>query len=196
MGAARTWPVAKAWAVAVEVVATSYGLDPEVLRAESRGRGPRPPEDAREPKKIAVFLAVALSNCAYAALARHISLHKDTIASHCDDVRDACAKDYTREQLVDALMILGAGRLASGDTQAARSRDDATIFGLLVALHSRFDRLERGFAARIVHPSTTDEGALHPSFEPDHADVIDALDAPGEDLEDDEREVASEDDAA
>lgn len=177
MASAKVWPVADAWKAAVEVTASSYGVDAELLRAESRGRGPKPPEKARWPKKLAVYLTVALSGCQYVALAQHLALHKDTIASHCDSVREACAVDVELEERVDALMLLAATRLGAARGEVGKSREDATVHALLIALHSRFDRLERSIAGAILHPSQTDEAGLHPSENPPHGNVITDADA-------------------
>lgn len=97
------WPLEPAWDVAVKAVSAAYRVDPNSITAESRGRGPRPPEAIREPKKVAIYLAVTLTGCDYAALGRHVGLHKDTVTSHCAWAREACAGDAELERRVEAL---------------------------------------------------------------------------------------------
>jgi len=106
----KRWPVARAWEVAVEITALAYGVDPAAITAETRGRGPRPPEAVREPKKIAVFVTIVLSGSDYTALARHLGMHKDTISSHCASVREACCADVIERQ-VEAILATSAMRL-------------------------------------------------------------------------------------
>jgi hypothetical protein len=98
---AEIWPMDAAWDAAVEVCAVGYGVAVDVIRAESRGRGPRPPRDTWQAKKMAVHLTVSLTNCDYAALGRAVGLHKDTIASHCAGIREAMAEDEAVERHSD-----------------------------------------------------------------------------------------------
>lgn len=113
MGPVQSWPLPAAWDAAVEVTAAVYGVAPGPLRAPSRGRGPRPPERAREPKKVAVWLAVLLSGRDYKAVARFLGLHKDTVSSHCADIREE-AIDDARERQLDALAAAATVRLELG----------------------------------------------------------------------------------
>lgn len=96
--------IAVAWETAVALCAATWGVTPDAIAAESRGRGPRPPEAVREPKKVAIYLAVTLADCQYTQLATVIGLHKDTVASHCDDIRNRCADDVEFEEQVEALV--------------------------------------------------------------------------------------------
>jgi hypothetical protein len=57
----------------------------------------------REPKKLALYVAVTLAGCDYASLSRHVGLHRDTVTSHCAEVRELCAADERIERLVEAL---------------------------------------------------------------------------------------------
>jgi hypothetical protein len=113
----KRWPVLVAWEEAVRTTAAAYGIEPELLRAESRGRGPKPPERAREPKKMAVHLAVVLADCSYAELGRAIGYHKDTIAGHCAEVREAVLHDDGAETAAAALERLARGRLELASLQ-------------------------------------------------------------------------------
>lgn len=104
MGDQQTkWPLDAAWRAAVQVTEGTFGLTPGAITAPSRGRGPRPPAEVREPKKLAIYLANSLADCDYAALARHVGLHKDTVHSHCAAVREALIGDEDLAQLVDTL---------------------------------------------------------------------------------------------
>lgn len=105
------WSIAEAWATASDVTAAAYGVGVELLRAESRGRGPRPPREAWEAKKVAVYLAVVLSDCDYAELGRLIGLHKDTVSSHCAAVRNSVLDSDMAETSAQALEALARGRL-------------------------------------------------------------------------------------
>lgn len=113
------WPIGDAWEAACEVTALTMGVDVDALRAPSRGRGPRPPKAAWMAKKMAVHVAVVLAECDYAVLGRLIGLHRDTIASHCAAIREACAgddrEDLRSEMLVGAASfrleaLVGAGK--------------------------------------------------------------------------------------
>ena len=109
-----TGRIAKCWEAAVVVTAAAYGVDPALVARQSRGRGPRPPPEIWEPRKLAVHLAIVLSDATYAELGRHIGLHRDTVASHCDWAREACAQDVELEGRVDALTTMGLSRVAFG----------------------------------------------------------------------------------
>lgn len=113
-GGISIWPMAAAWSAAVEVTAVAYGVPPEVIAAESRGRGPRPPREVWQAKKMAVHLAIVLGQCDYAALGRQIGLHRDTVASHCAWVRDS--EDEGVGALATSLQCLAANRLALSGT--------------------------------------------------------------------------------
>jgi hypothetical protein len=132
--------VASAWRAAVEVVAAAAGIDPDAIRGEGIRRGPRPSEAAREPKKIAIALAVTLSERSYASLARHVGLHKDTVCSHCADIRKACDDDVF-EQRFEALLILARARVC-GRQREPGAREDADLRTLMRAVLARLERIE------------------------------------------------------
>lgn len=111
--------ICEAWDASVEVTAAAFAVDPELLRAESRGRGPRPPRAAWMAKKMAVHLAIVLAGCDYIALARLLRLHKDTVSSHCAAIRDACAGDDDFEQLSLSLEVCARLRIDFGVRRAA-----------------------------------------------------------------------------
>lgn len=115
-GLTKKWSMAQAWAASVEVTAAAYDADPRDVAVQSRGRGPRPFKKVWEARKIAVYLAVVLSDCGYAELGRLIGLHRDTVASHCADVREAADVDRDEVSLV-ALEAMARGRLGQFDRQ-------------------------------------------------------------------------------
>lgn len=121
MAAGAHITVGAAWEAAVEVVASTYAISPAVLRAASRGRGPRPPRAAWAAKKMAVSLAVVLCGCDYIELARLLGLHKDTVSSHCAAIREACATDDDFEQLSLSLEVCARLRLAIDPPPAMRA---------------------------------------------------------------------------
>lgn len=146
----------------MEVVGAAYRVDPAIIRADSRGRGPKPPAHAIEAKKVAIFITVALCDCSYALLAKTIGYHKDTVCSHCDEVRRMCDDDAIEAE-VDRLIGLAAKR-AGVPRPASMARPDentASLRSLLLVVIERLDRLETTISA---HPSSTDERAVHPSF--------------------------------
>ena len=73
-GAIITWKITDAWTAAATVTAAAYGVPAALITAPSRGRGPRPATAVQLPKKMAVYLAVVLAGCDYAALGRAIGL--------------------------------------------------------------------------------------------------------------------------
>jgi hypothetical protein len=117
--ATRTWPAEQAWLAVTEVTASAYGVELELLRAPSRGRGPRPPERAREPKKVAVYLTVLLSGADCAAVARQLHLHRDTVWKHCEEVRLWADEDVVEQNL----QVLAAAASVKLGLQPARSSD-------------------------------------------------------------------------
>ena len=159
MGGATHWPVDETWRTAAEVTATSYWVPAADLMAPSRGRGPRPPEHLWEAKKMAVHLTVLVSGCSYAALARTLGFHKDTITSQCAEMRDRVLMDDAMEVKSSALEALVRWRLQS----VARERVDS-LRAQLALLETTTAGLHCG--SSVAHPS------LHPSPLQDHANVI------------------------
>lgn len=161
--------VAQAWDAAAEIVAAFYGVPATLLKASSRGRGPRPPEAAWMPKKVAVALAVILSDCRYADLAREIGLNKDTVASHCAAVRKAAFDDHALERQMDTMHAAAAVRLELTDRvgEAAPAHDHSTPRGRITALRMHmnglFAQALRAFPTDEAPPSSVD-------FEPSSVD--------------------------
>lgn len=163
------WPIRPTWRAAVEVTATAYWVDQSDLLAPSRGRGPRPPERIWEAKKMAVHLTVLVSACSYAALAREIGFHKDTITSQCADMRDRVLDDDAMEAKSAALEALIRWQLQS----VARERVDS-LRAQLALLEASTSGLIMGElpppawspASSVTHPS------LHPTLSLGHANVI------------------------
>lgn len=154
----RRWPMAAAWSAATEVAAVAFGISPDLLRAPSRGRGPKPPVAAREPKKMAVHLAVMLADCEYAELGRLIGLHKDTVASHCAGQRARCDEDIEAEATSDLLLAAAMMRLEllAGSGSPRRRHDPATRAQCRAF---RLDALElmMNQALRTLRDATSDE---------------------------------------
>lgn len=146
-----------AWQAAVAVTATAYGVDPALVSAPSRGRGPKPPPEIVEPKKVALYLTSMMTGCLYAELGRQVGLHKDTIASHCAELRERCAVDGEIEERVNALALLA---LRQPGVSAA------SLLELVTQLAARVERLERW---RARHPSIL---RSHPTPAPDDETVI------------------------
>lgn len=122
--ATKTWPADVAWLAVTEVAAAAYGVEPELLRAPSRGRGPRPPERAREPKKVAIYLTLMLSGSDCAALARHLGMHRDTVWSHCAEVR-LWADDDVIEQNLQVLAAAASVKLGLQPSRRADRRPNS-----------------------------------------------------------------------
>lgn len=122
----RRFGASAAWNAATAVAAAAYGVSEDVLKAESRGRGPRPPRAAWEAKKMAVHLAVLVSGCGYAELAATIGFHRDTIASHCAEMRgrDSDSAEVSSEAL-EALTRARLERKMVDDVAAARAHLEA-----------------------------------------------------------------------
>ena len=159
----RRWGVAETWDAAVEVAASVYGVDQAPLRAQSRGRGPRPPRSAWAAKKMAVHLTVLVCGCERAELGRLIGFHRDTIASHCAEMQDATDAD-TGELLSLALERIVRGRLESraiAQLAADRAR--------LAMLEETTRELVSVLQSTDARPTKT-MGVIRP--EHDHADVI------------------------
>lgn len=113
MSRAPLGSIQAAWEAAVAVTANAYGVDAELIRAQSRGRGPRPPSEIWEPRKMAVHLAIIIADCSYASLGRVIGLHRDTVASHCAEMRDHILGEARAETASVALEKLARARLST-----------------------------------------------------------------------------------
>lgn len=143
--------LAEAWAAATAAVASAYGVEAELLRAESRGRGPRPPARVREPKKLAMHLTVVLSGCSYAELGQATGHHKDTVASHCEDVRGAILADDAVEAAAAQVEGLARAHLelrARTHAQAARGFASA-----LEAAAQQVGDTGGGVISSVAHPT-------------------------------------------
>lgn len=139
-----------AWHAAVDVTASAYGLDVRHLLAESRGRGPRPPEEIWQAKKMAVHLAILLSGRSYSALAREIGFHRDTVCSHCAWMREARISDHRIEELANSLETSARLRLASGALTAREVALSDPLDKLLGALREYAGQLAGGNG---LHPT-------------------------------------------
>lgn len=163
-GMTKRWPLDAAWDAATEVTAAAYGVQAQMLRAPSRGRGPRPPAEIWSAKKMAVHLTVVLADCDYSALSRHIALHKDTVASHCAAVRQAVARDFDTGALSEALEGAAHVRLqALGVDCEAPLKRLASPAAQLDALERWMGEILQAARAKLVrtglhpsHPSSSD----------------------------------------
>ena len=172
IGGVSKWAVDEAWEAAGNVVASAYRVDVALLRAESRGRGPKPLEELREPRKIAVYLTVLLSDCSGAELAARLRLHKDTINSHAAEIRKRLLVDGDLETRIDALALLATERLRGAPERMAPAPEQLTLQAVVSAIHARFDRLESLLSRAAAIPSPTDGAAFHPSTPDNHETVI------------------------
>jgi hypothetical protein len=81
--------VETAWWAAVLVTARAYAVNRRVLGATGGGgRGPITPPDYWRARKVAIYLAVLICDCSFAALARAIGMHRDTVTTQCDEIRE------------------------------------------------------------------------------------------------------------
>lgn len=162
----RRWGVAETWTAAVEVTAAIYGVDEAVLRAESRGRGPRPPRSVWEAKKMAVYLAVLVSGCDRAELGRLIGFHRDTIASQCAEMQGATDADSGE------LLSLSLERIV-------RSRLEGRALAQVASDRARLAMLEETTRELVTVLRIDASSDSHPTKSPgfirqegDHGDVI------------------------
>jgi hypothetical protein len=153
-------PLPKAREAAVEVSAAAFRVDPSLISAESRGRGPKPPKHVSEAKKVAVYITVALSGCPYAEVARFIGYHRDTVCSHCADVRLA-TDDVEFEQRLQELIGLALARCAAPEGPSVTFGADVPTRELLLTLHAKVDRLFAFLGVPGVGVSS-----VHPTIEP------------------------------
>ncbi len=160
-------PIADAWEAAVEVTAAAYRVDPAILKAASRGRGPKPPGHAIEAKKVAVYLAVVLAGCGYADLARHIGYHRDTVCSHCAEMR-AAANDDEIEQRFEELRGAALVRLSVGSVAAPSAMfHEVGTRALILSMHAQLAE-----ALGLLRALSVGQLSVHPTKEADHENVI------------------------
>lgn len=112
------WSVPETWLAAVEVAAAAHGVAEDAIRAQSRGRGYKPPPAVARARQCALYLTVLVSDCGYAELARHVGFHRDTVHSHCMEMQ--AHADVDRVELAsERLEALVRQRLAAGMRSAA-----------------------------------------------------------------------------
>lgn len=151
------------WEAAVAVTASAYGVDAALIAAPSRGRGPRPPAHIWQAKKMAVHLAVIVADQGYKALAVELGMHKDTVCSHCADMRTVAETDQDLEDLsvgLERAVRLRAASLALAPVEIAASDP---LDRMLSAM--------RDYADSFIRPSS-DQNGLHPTKTADHGNVI------------------------
>ena len=169
-GAIITWKITDAWTAAATVTAAAYGVPAALITAPSRGRGPRPATAVQLPKKMAVYLAVVLAGCDYAALGRAIGLHRDTVASHCAWMRHASAEDHELGVLIAALEISARSWLTlhreptgAAPPPIAEARGDprARLDGLQRFMANTFDAARRRLSDEQSGSSDTSDTIAH-----------------------------------
>ena len=98
--------VLAAWEAAVVVTARLYKLKPSELGAVRAGEDPTRARTQRrcwEARKVATIIAVVVADCTYAALARAIGLHRDTVTAHCAQFHAMCEVDPLLEHRAEVL---------------------------------------------------------------------------------------------
>lgn len=164
--------ILEAWEAASEATAVAYRVPVAVLRAESRGRGPKPPKWAIEAKQVAIWLTVALADRPYAVIGRALGYHKDTISSHCETVRQLADADEL-EADIEAIMRAAGKRLAmpDGEMRALPVLRPALLRGMIADLQRRVEALENLLRRA---DAASDEPPFHPTIcGPDEKKVID-----------------------
>ena len=74
---------------------------------------------------MAIYVAVAAADCTYAALAREIGMHRDTVTSQCGEVREEAEADRPFARLVETLVRNSSARTVGlVDTAMAQLRAD------------------------------------------------------------------------
>lgn len=177
-GLNRKWDIQAAWDAATAVTAMAFDVPAEIIAAPSRGRGPRPPRNVWTAKKMAVHLAVIIADCDYASLGRHLGLHRDTVASHCADMREASGESDLNEVSAVALERLARFRLQSLAAQrleglrAQMAMMEATLCELNALGSAGLPALSGALFSSDDHPT------FHPTIPEDHGNVI-AMALPG-----------------
>ena len=107
----RRWPMGPAWQAAASVAALYFDVDRLAIQAPSRGRGPRPAGEVWLPKKVAIYLAVMLTDADCAGLARYLGMHRSTVARHCGELRIARSDSPDLDGLIENLRALAVAKL-------------------------------------------------------------------------------------
>lgn len=170
-GRTHRWEIGAAWEASVAVTAAAYDVPAELIAAPSRGRGPRPPQQVWSAKKMAVHLTVIIADCDYASLARRLGLHRDTVASHCADMREAAADSELNEISAVALERLARFRLQ----QIGSQRIDALRAHLAMMSEALGELSEIGGAFGVAPFAVSSDGppTTHPTdFEAAKKNVV------------------------
>ncbi len=165
LAAGERWAMDTCWRAAVAVTGAVYDVPGDLILADSRGRGPRPPQRVWEAKKMAVHLAVILSGCRYAQLARTIGYHRDTVTSHCEDMRGAVMADPVVERLAEALEAAARFRL-KGAAAVHLAGARAHLVALETAAEGLSDGAGYSFAEGFIRQNSTpssDKTGVHES---------------------------------
>jgi hypothetical protein len=108
--------VIAAWNAAVIETAGVYRIDSKVL-GQVRQAGPRVRREGRTPpayweaRKVATYVAVLAADCTYAALARVMGLHRDTVTCVCEEIRNAAIEDAMFWRRIEQLEIRARARV-------------------------------------------------------------------------------------
>ena len=170
----QRWDIGAAWEASAAICAATFNVPAVLITAPSRGRGPRPPANIWLAKKMAIHLAVVIADCGYAALGEKIGLHRDTVASHCAEIRAAAMKTERGELISTVLEFLARTRLQSlAEQQLATMRAqlamlEATVrdFGQTGGDAAPVIGFIQPAASSDIHPT------LHPTKNGDHGNVI------------------------
>ena len=158
--------------MAVAIAARLHGVPATAITAPTRGRGWRPNVEAWEAKKHAIHACVVVSGCTYAQMGRLIGMHRDTVASHCADVREEAMRHA--EAIADgtamALMV-GERRVAKSTPEIIADAVDVAFGCGQRELAPRTKQLRRAQArAATVSRNSSDKT-------PHHENVIDSYKA-------------------
>jgi hypothetical protein len=121
------WTVLASWEAAVFVTARAYRLDRLVLgETEGEGRRARVPRDYQAARKLAIYVAVVAVDCTYAALARIIGMHRDTVTSQWQEVQAAIEADPLLARMAASLERYARNRVL-GNLGTTRLQIDADL---------------------------------------------------------------------
>jgi hypothetical protein len=164
-GLVRKWDIAAAWDAAVATSASAFDVPAALIAAPSRGRGPRPPQSIWTAKKMAVHLTVIIADCDYASLGRFLGLHRDTVASHCADMREAAAGCDWSE--IQAVALERTARLRT--EQISSERTDA-LRAQVALMDDTLAQLNAACRPYSAHPTL--RPTTHPTGSDDNENVI------------------------
>lgn len=99
--------------------------------ASAWGKRQRTPKQYWDVRKVAIYVAVRIADCGCAAMAREIGMHRDTVTSQCEEVRQRAGADAMFARFLDQteqyVRAQWAGQLAGlgAEVQAAQARNES-----------------------------------------------------------------------